>query len=622
MRYPTILFLFVLSNILPGQTNVSLRSITTYSGQHLSNIWGYASGGQEYALVGAQFGMIIMNVTDPDNPVQISQISGPSSDWREIKTYSHYAYVVSEGGSGVQIVDLSTLPNPPVTYHSYFGNGAGSGLTKAHALHIDETKGYLYLYGTNLFGGKAYVCNLNVDPYNPSFVNYVNFGGSGNSGYVHDGYVDNDLLYAANIYAGYFAVYNMANKSSPVLLATQPTPGLFTHNTWRSGNSLFTTDEVSSSFLSSYDISNPGNITLLDKIQSNPGSGSIVHNTYIVNDYAITSWYRDGFTIVDVARPANMVQVGNYDTYVLSGNGFDGSWGVYPYLPSGNILSSVIKAQGTQNGQMYICTPNYVRGCYLEGKVTAAATGNPLNGALVKILTTSIQETTGANGLYKMGLLQGGNYTIEVSKSGYQTFYTSANLSNGVLTTLDVALQLFSLPVELTRFSVETANRDALLQWKTASETNNTGFEIQQSSDGAHWTQVGFVAAKGPSEYDFRVENLSPGRWYFRLRQLDRDGAETYSDAQSVVIQGNGITVHLYPNTVSDQCRLHLTSEHATSVQVEIFDAKLQTTGLKWIVDIDDQAELPVSMGGLAAGIYLIVARTEKEKVSMVFVKE
>ena len=319
------LFLLCLNaafNLFSQNVNVTHNATMPFAGQKLANIWGYADGGNEYALVGARNGLIIVNVTDPNNPAQIVQIPGVASDWREIKTYQHYAYVVSEGAnSKIQIVDLSDLPDPNPDYHTVDG---GSGITKGHALHIDEVKGYLYIYGSNLNGGRTQVFNLNSDPYNPSWVGYVN-----HIGYVHDGFVENDLLYSAHIYAGQFAIINMANKSNPTLLGTQTTPNAFPHNTWKSGNTLFTTDEVSNSYLTSYDVSNPSNITELDRIQLTPGSSSIVHNTHVTNDYAVTSWYKDGFAIVDVARPANMVITGIYDTYPAgSGNGFEGCWGV------------------------------------------------------------------------------------------------------------------------------------------------------------------------------------------------------------------------------------------------------------------------------------------------------
>ncbi len=617
MRYSLLSLLLVATVSLFAQNiNTTFVSTYTYPGQSLANIWGYAAGGREYALVGAFNGLSIEDVTNPGAPVHITQIPGSSSSWHEIKTYSHYAYVVSEGGSGVQIVDLNGLPGSNLTYHSYFGDGAINGLmTRAHALHIDETKGYLYVYGSQQFDGKPLVFNLNIDPYNPVYVNYVDF-----IGYAHDGYVNNDRLYSGHIYAGMFSVVDMTNKNSPVLLGSQSTPGAYTHNTWPSGNTLFTTDEIPGSSLSAYDISNLNNITLLDKIQSNPGSGSIVHNTYILNDFAISSWYRDGFTITDVSRPDNMVQVGNYDTYSAgAGAGFDGCWGVYPYLPSGNILLSNI------NGEMWIVRANYVRGCYVEGTITSAATGNPLNGVRVELLTTSTTENSNASGIYKMGQLQSGPYTARISKSGYITQDVPVTLTNGLVTVLNAALQVASLPVELVRFQARAEGKSALLTWETASEKNNAGFEVQQSENGHDWTPVGFVPSRlnstAANSYSFSVHDLWPGAHYFRLRQTDLDGSDALSEQRSVQIKGGGLRAELLPNLVRDQCRLHLAAEESTPVQIEVYYADARPTGLHWAFNLEQEMELPLAVDGLPTGTYLVVVQTERGRTTLRMVK-
>lgn len=622
-----LLFLLLL---LPGYLivvaqnfNVTHRSTMTFPGQNLANIWGYtAPNGNEYALVGAQQGLIIVDVTNPDNPQQIVQISGPNSSWREIKTYQHYAYVVSEGGGGIQVVDLSNLPSSNLSYQSV----SPGGIARGHALHVDETAGYLYVYGSNLQGGRSVVFNLNNNPYNPTYVNFVNL-----IGYVHDGYVDNNLLYSAHIYAGQFAVINMANKNNPVLLGTQQTPGSFTHNTWKSGNSLFTTDEVSNSFLTSYDVSDPGDIRELDRIRITPGSGSIVHNTYIIDDYAVTSWYKDGFSIVDVSRPANMVETGRYDTYPNgSGNGFEGCWGVYPYFPSGTIVASNIRAQGTDNGELWVMTPDYVRGCYLEGTVTDSVTGNPIPGADVAILSTGVSGTTNNFGEYKIAQLQNGSVDVSFSKPGYVTKVLSANLDNGVLTVLDVALAPpagppgggigSGLPVELVGFEVRRDSRDALLSWETVTETNNSGFEIQQSRNNGHlWSPVGFVPAQGdgrsPAQYAFRVPDLAPGAHLFRLRQLDRDGSATFSPWRSLTMPTEKMEAFLWPNPVADHCRLRIRTPEATTVQIELLAADGRATGISQRHVVTEEAIFPLDLSSLPAGNYRVVVTDGRERV-------
>lgn len=171
--------------------NITHRSTVTFNNQNLANIWGYAANGYEYALVGGKDGLIIVNVTNPDAPVALKQIPGPSSPWREIRTYQHYAYVVTEGGAvGVQIVNLSNLPDTNLVWK----NVSIGGLTRAHALDVDEARGFLYLYGSNVNGGRAIVWNLS-NPYNPTYA-----GTYTPIGYVHDGYTNNDTMYSAHIY--------------------------------------------------------------------------------------------------------------------------------------------------------------------------------------------------------------------------------------------------------------------------------------------------------------------------------------------------------------------------------------------------------------------------------------
>lgn len=417
--------------------NITLASQVSYSPRTLANICGYAANGKEYALVGAADGMDIVDVTVPTNPVQIVQIPNINNLWKEIKVYEHYAYVTTEGGGGLQIVDLSNLPSSNLQYHSYIGDGAINGqLNTIHALHIDTTKKFVYLYGSNLFNGGAVVLDINADPYNPTYAGkYENTSHA----YVHDGYVDNDTLYAGHIYAGVFSTVDMTNKSNPVLLAEQQTPTAFTHNTWLSDDRkyIFTTDENSDSYLAAYDISNLNNIVEKDKIRATPGSGSVVHNTHILHNWAVTSWYRDGVTIVDVTRPHNLIEVGRYDTYAGNGNGFDGAWGVYPYLPSGTMVVSNI------DEGLFVLSPNYVRACYLEGNVIDSACGTPLSNVTVTISSVNVIDSTVINGDYATGTAFPGTYNVTFSKPGYTSkTFTGVNFAPGVVTNLNV--QLFS----------------------------------------------------------------------------------------------------------------------------------------------------------------------------------
>jgi choice-of-anchor B domain-containing protein len=509
MKYLLLHLSLLLGYTLNAQ-NLQLRANLPYSPDALANIGGYTDSlDNEYALVGTEQGLDIVDVSDPDNPVIRFSVAGASSTWREVKTYRKYAYVTTEGGGGLTIVDLSNLP-ASVNSRQYTGDGAINGqLSSIHALHCDTAMAYLYLYGSNIGSGHTLFLDLS-DPWDPAFAGEYIFPGGGNDSYVHDGYVENDTMYEAHIYGGFFTVVDVTNKSNPVLLATQTTPTAFTHNTWLSDDhkTLFTTDENNYSFLGAYDISDLQNIRELSRYQTAPGGGSVVHNTHIHNDYAVTSWYKEGVVIVDVSRPANPVEVAKFDTYQQgSGTGQTGCWGVYPFLPSGTIVASDMV-----NG-LFVLTPTYVRGCYLEGVITDSLNGAMLQGALIEITGTAASKLSDAIGEYKTGLLAAGLYDVEISKAGYQDkVITGVSLANGVLTILDV--QLSPLPT----FSVSGTVLDSLsgLPLENASVLiSNTDFTFNSLTDlNGEFLINGIIAGN----YD-----ISAGKWGYVTRCINQD---------------------------------------------------------------------------------------------------
>lgn len=508
-------FILFCTTSFSQNVNVQLRGQLPYPGQTLSNLWGYADSlGNEYALVGAQNGISIVDVTNPSAPFQVAQISGPSSTWREIKTHGKYAYITTESGnSGLQIVDLRLLPSNNLPSKYWAPNIAGTTLETIHALHIED--GFAYLYGSNVGSGSALIADL-TDPWNPVYV-----GSAGGTNYIHDGYVRNDTLYAGHIYAGYVGIYDVSDKVNPVLLQTQSTPSNFTHNTWLSDDSqtLFTTDEVGNSFLTAYDISDLNNIVEVDRIQSNPGSNSVVHNTYIRNDWAVTSWYRDGFTIVDAHRPHNLVQVGNYDTYAGSGNGMDGAWGVYPYLPSGNIVVSNI------DEGLFIFTPTYKRAAYLEGFVTDSVCGAILSNVTVTITSTTATDMTDATGSYATGYHIPGTYSVTFSKAGYNSKTISGVvLDSAMVTNLNVTL--YSPTASTMSGNVnDGSNSLANVAVEMTNTTSSSNYNFLSDVSG-NFSSCNFVAG---------TYNVTSGAW----------GYETVCSQQSITSTSGPVNIQL-----------------------------------------------------------------------------
>lgn len=367
----------------------------------LSDIWGYATETNEYALVGLNNAFSIVDVTDPSAPKELHNIPGPSSTWRDIKTWNSFAYVVNETGEGCLIVDMAHLPDSIETFT--FTGDEGVTFSTAHNVFIDNN-GYLYIIGSNYGQGGCIIYDLNENPTEPRFI------GVYDANYVHDAYARDTLLYTFE--GGDLVITDISDPANPKILGSATSYG-YTHNGWVSddGNTLFTTDETAGTWVVSWDISDPTDIKELDKWQSSPGEGVIPHNAFVLGDYVITSYYTDGVTITDVSDPSNMVQVGNFDSSEFSGGGFNGVWGVYPYLPSGLILATDI-----QNG-LFVLDPEYKKAGYLNGKVIDAESGKEVNGA--KVLIDGIDKFTNIEGVFKYGSADSSSYDITVSKLGY-----------------------------------------------------------------------------------------------------------------------------------------------------------------------------------------------------------
>lgn len=177
------------------------------------------------------------------------------------------------------------------------------------------------------------------------------------------------------------------------------------------------------------------------------------------------------------------------------------------------------------------------------------------------------------------------------------------------------------LPVELLYFN---ANRQIInqvnLDWFTASEINNLGFEIERMLENeTEFTKIGWVDGKGTttntSYYDLIDNNGYEGVSYYRLKQIDFDGTFTYSDIKAVSgwkLEGNNIDV--FPNPIHDYINIRLTSE-CKEIALRILDAKgalvlAQTKPVPAdkLVQLDD-------LEHLADGVYLLTVTTDEGDV-------
>ena len=333
---------------LPLLSNWDDNSLPVFAFGSYNDCWGYAApDGREYAIVGAINGTLFFDVTDPTNPVLISYEPGKDSGGvhRDYKTYQHYAYgVCDEGNSSLQIWDLQYLPDSVVKVYD-----SDQFSTRCHNIFISDDKLFLASNTVNFSLHAMDVLSL-ANPESPTFISTL----TGPFWHIHDVFVRNDTAFCSAGNEGFF-IYDYTNPTNPLLIQSitaYPEKG-YNHSTWVSGNILVFADENHGLALKVYDISNILSPQFLSLFRSNllniqppnTSSGSIPHNPFIRNDKAVVSYYHDGVQIFDLANPSSPQQVAYYDTYPQNNdyNSYQGCWGVYPFLPSGNIIASDIE---------------------------------------------------------------------------------------------------------------------------------------------------------------------------------------------------------------------------------------------------------------------------------------
>ena len=372
-----------------------------------NDIWGYAANGREYAIMGSSTGTNFIDVTNPAQPRRVDYVEGRISTgavWRDYKTYAHYAYGVADGwgGNSLQVFDLQYLPD---SVHLVYDSDTLS--VSAHTCFIEGER--LYLVNNKRFWAAPYgdcdILSL-ADPTRPRYLatitlpqNVVNTGG-------HALMARRDTLFFSGGYGGIF-VYDARNPLAPTLIKRfgDQSGGIYNHTAWTTTTNklLVMEEEVPTGRpLQVFDMSD---MTAPRFVSSfNTVGGATPHNQFFVQDrYLVSSWYQDGGQVGDLQNPATPTRVGYYDTFPdndstnvpgsgLGYDGYKGCWGAYPYLPSGNILSSDI------THGLFVNTPPYavlgVRADQAPATTLASVWPNPATGTVRLTLGRPAQRVT------------------------------------------------------------------------------------------------------------------------------------------------------------------------------------------------------------------------------------
>ncbi|MCU0441861.1 MAG: T9SS type A sorting domain-containing protein [Bacteroidia bacterium] len=186
------------------------------------------------------------------------------------------------------------------------------------------------------------------------------------------------------------------------------------------------------------------------------------------------------------------------------------------------------------------------------------------------------------------------------------------------------------LPVALLNFTAKPLGNDAMLQWNTASELNNKGFDVERSLDGKRFETIQFIKGVGNSNrlqsYTFKDQNALKQQpvLYYRLRQVDFDGTFTYSEVKQVRTQQTtlqGITAA--PNPFSNNLSILMNSENSSDVMVTLYDLYgRKVMAQKYTTNIGNNILELDGVDNLAAGVYTATVIVEGEQTAIKLIKK
>jgi choice-of-anchor B domain-containing protein len=391
-----------------------------------NDVWGFVdlNTGREYAFMGLQNGVAVVDVTNPATPEQVAFASGSSTTWRDIKVYQRYdsaakrwrayAYATADNVQDfLMVLDLSGLPNgvERVNFSSDFRAAHNSYL-----LNADYTFGLAERNEVPRLGisggpsgspaGSHRLYSL-ADPRAPSA------SSASNAGYSHDlaSYAVADArkntqcvnaaaASACEVLADFnentLDVWDVTNPGSPQLLVSQPYANRgYTHSGWWSedGRYVYLHDELDERDLGLFTTVRVFDMADL-RAPSHVGTWTgptraIDHNGYFKGNRYYISNYAEGLTVLDTTNPTSPQRIGYFDTYPTGTPiSFVGAWGVYPFFASGTI------AVGDINTGLYLLKNETLQ----SANGTLAFASRTVTGNEGQSAALTITRTGGATG--------------------------------------------------------------------------------------------------------------------------------------------------------------------------------------------------------------------------------
>ncbi|NEM99636.1 T9SS type A sorting domain-containing protein [Pontibacter burrus] len=249
--------------------------------------------------------------------------------------------------------------------------------------------------------------------------------------------------------------------------------------------------------------------------------------------------------------------------------------------------------------------------------IVSDITINQVQGRPIVVPDSEISETVNTvafqvnansfnDGLLRVEIGLGGNDRVMVTLAFAEEFECGA---------------IIPLPVELTSFKGKATESGIALNWETASELNNSHFDIERSTDGESFNSIGTVQGRGttsiPSSYSFVDELPGKGTNYYRLKQVDYDNAQSYSSTIAVKWDaGDAMQAALIPNPCANSnCNITVSNAANQSTLLQLKDVAGRVVFSRTINSSGHLFELPMHELPKLKGLYFLTATTGNQVV-------
>jgi len=250
---------------------------------------------------------------------------------------------------------------------------------------------------------------------------------------------------------------------------------------------------------------------------------------------------------------------------------------------------------------------------------TIAESGLDLGATTIsaQIAASGVGVTALADITFTMGAsAAGGTYVLATGTTSVPLMSRTGMLLTDIANTFYIGATSNSLlPVELSSFTGSANGRNVQLLWATATEVNNSGFEVQKNANGS-WAKIGFVDGAGtsnaPHRYNYTDVNSPASKYSYRLKQIDRDGKFSYSNIVEVATTLTAADFALsqnYPNPFNPSTKFTFASKNAERTTLKIYNVAGQevATLFNGIAQPSQVYTLTFDAKDLPSGMYFYV---------------